>query len=102
VPHCLPVLVLDADLHVLAVLQCVARSVRHSAATSRRDRPFEPYPAIDDILLASRPSQVPLTLSEEQLEDLGDRIERTLQVVQGLLERADAARAGLHARNSVV
>jgi hypothetical protein len=51
--------------------------------------------------LASRPSQVPLAQSEEHLEDLGDRMERTLPVVQGLLERADAVRVGLHARNSV-
>jgi hypothetical protein len=87
---------------VLAVLLCVACSVRHNAATSRRDRPFEPKSAIDDILLASRPSQMPLSPSEEQLEDLGDRMERSLQVVQGLLERADAARVGMHERNSAV
>jgi hypothetical protein len=46
------------------------------------------------------PSHVPLVPSEEQLEDLGDGMERTLQVVEDLLARADAARAGLHAGDS--
>jgi hypothetical protein len=80
----------------------VACSVLHNIATIHRDLSFEPNPGFDDIVPSPPPSHVPLVPSEEQLEDLGDGMERTLLVVEDLLERADAARAVLHAWDSVL
>jgi hypothetical protein len=101
--RCIPVFVKDAASHLLAIRRCVPCSFLHNIATIHRDLSFKPNPGFEDIVPPPPPSHVPLVPSEEELEeDLGDGIERTLQVVEDLLERADAARAGLHAWDSVL
>jgi hypothetical protein len=95
--RCIPAFVKDAASHLLAIQWCVACSVLQNFATIHRDLSFEPSPGFKDIVPAPPPLHVPLVPSEKQLEDLGDGMEGTLQFVEDLLTRADAARSGLHA-----
>jgi hypothetical protein len=98
--RCVPGFVRDEASHLLAVKCYAARSVPHNITTIPRDQSFEPNPVFDYISTLPPPSQVRLVPSEAQLKDLGGGVERMLLVVEDLLNRADAARAGRYAWGS--